>query len=379
MNRIFKVCAILLMVSFFNLGDAGHVKAVEIDLPKPTVSFHSIQVINMAVMSMRSSMYYDKGKMRTETSGTPMMGNMTVINREDKGVSWTLDNQAKTYKESPLKEEQTRAFAGMQVLEYEEVGVETIQGFDTRKYKAIFLDQQGNKGGGFFWFTEHNIAIKMDMVVKNEGQNHKISVRMEKLDIGPQAASLFEIPQGFSKGGGGLFGGMFGGGNSAMPPMQNIPPQAKQQYPPQVPQNMPPQASQPGVIYKNLPAQANGTVDLNFSHPSGSTGPLTVTVKVKDRTGAIQPRDTFFFSGPNINQSINVAKYGGEGVELHVEEQISHKPLAVYHAQTSSIPSAMDNSVVGAAKKGAEDGATDTIYNKSRDAVTKGLGKLFSW
>ncbi|MEH6593435.1 MAG: hypothetical protein V7746_24425, partial [Halioglobus sp.] len=62
-----------------------------------------------------------------------------------------------------------------------------------------------------FWFTEHNIPIKMDMVFKVKGENQKMSMAMSNLKIGPQDAALFELPDGYKEGQTSIFGKMFGG------------------------------------------------------------------------------------------------------------------------------------------------------------------------
>ena len=103
----------------------------------------------------------------------------------------------------------------MEVLEYSEVGTETIDGFKTRKFKARFRDQQGNEGEGFFWFTKHNIPIKMSMQVMMQGQSHTVTMHMQNLKVGGQRASLFEVPADYTRGSNNPFGGMFGGGQTA--------------------------------------------------------------------------------------------------------------------------------------------------------------------
>ena len=181
-------------------------------VPRPSVAYSGDQLMDMGVMTMNSKSYYDSGKMRVEMSGIPMVGEQVTVTREDLGLSWIINPGSKSYTENKLPKDHAQMFSGMEVLEYSQVGTDTIDGYPTRKFKAIFRDQQGNKGGGYFWFTEHNIPIKMDMVFKVNGQNQKMSMTTSNLQIGPQSAALFELPAGYKKGQAGMFGSLFGGG-----------------------------------------------------------------------------------------------------------------------------------------------------------------------
>ncbi|MEJ2604826.1 MAG: hypothetical protein P8172_16360 [Gammaproteobacteria bacterium] len=84
------------------------------------------------------------------------------------------------------------------LVEREVVGKETVNGFDTTKYKVVYEGPRG-KYGGFTWFTDDNIAVKSFAVSETDGERSRFRYEVKKLERGDQPDSLFVIPPNYRK------------------------------------------------------------------------------------------------------------------------------------------------------------------------------------
>ncbi|MFK7915799.1 MAG: DUF4412 domain-containing protein [Pseudomonadales bacterium] len=127
-------------------------------------------------------------------------GGMTgvLIMREDLGTAYMLMPEMNMYREMPEVEAKNQSHAQMDLSKVEKVGRETIGGFASTKYKTHFKDKDG-KGAGFVWVTDSGVPIKMDMIYKNRRmKGQRMTMELQDLQIRNQAASHFEIPNGYS-------------------------------------------------------------------------------------------------------------------------------------------------------------------------------------
>ena len=133
------------------------------------------------------------------------MQSVTIV-RRDRNLVWTLMPAQRMVSEADLKSarDPARAPTGEDVR-ISVVGNETVEGVATTKYKLIAKD---GEAGGFMWFTREGIAMKMDLLQKEEGKPSRMTLTLRNLKIGPQDAQLFEVPEGYSKMP--AFKGMFG-------------------------------------------------------------------------------------------------------------------------------------------------------------------------
>jgi hypothetical protein len=78
----------------------------------------------------------------------------------------------------------------------EKIGDETVEGHSATKYKMLMRDKSA---GGFMWFTDDGIPVKMDMLAREGKEKSRITMTLRNLKTGKQDASLFELPAGYSK------------------------------------------------------------------------------------------------------------------------------------------------------------------------------------
>lgn len=122
-----------------------------------------------------------------------------MINRSDKNVSWLLYPSLKRYMEIGSEQFDEQTGGDMDdVVTYEKVGTETVQGFLTDKYKVTIKNPDGNSGEGFFWLTSAGILVQMEIIITaDDGTQEKFLMFLRNLIIALQPAFLFEIPGDF--------------------------------------------------------------------------------------------------------------------------------------------------------------------------------------
>jgi outer membrane lipoprotein-sorting protein len=181
----------VLSLALFNAAALGA------SLPVPTVEYSADRQIETEKGTMTQKVYHAAGKERAEMQ----MGGMSsaMILRQDKKIAWMLMPAQKMYNEMDLG--QARQNMGpVSPGENPEItiaGKETVEGFETTKYKLVTADK---KYGGFMWFTAEGIAIKMDLLSREDaGKKSRMTMTLKNLKIGDQDDALFEVPAGYTK------------------------------------------------------------------------------------------------------------------------------------------------------------------------------------
>lgn len=184
-------------------------KSVAAGLPVPTVEYSADRVVETEAGTFTGKVYSAQGKERSETD----MGGMqsVMILRRDKELGWMLMPAHKMYQQLDLAQARQQSGAAPDdQVEISEVGSESIEGFDSTKYKLLMKD---GSAGGFVWITREGIPVKMDMLSKEGGKKSRMTVTLKNLTIGSQDPQLFELPGGYSAmpGMGGFAPGATGG------------------------------------------------------------------------------------------------------------------------------------------------------------------------
>jgi outer membrane lipoprotein-sorting protein len=174
---------------------AGALPAAEMPLPVPKAEYSGDRVIESAQGTLTQKVYSAAGKERMEMD----MGGMqsVMILRPDKKLAWMLMPAHRMYMELDLSQAKQQASSGPpDDVTIEKVGEEAVEGRSATKYKMLMRDKSA---GGFMWFTDDGIPVKMDMLSREGKQKSRITMTLRNLEIGRQDASLFELPAGYSK------------------------------------------------------------------------------------------------------------------------------------------------------------------------------------
>lgn len=137
----------------------------------------------------------DMSKMAKGEEKSNVMSKMININRGDKKVAYTLYPNKQKY--ITHKETEEGYLGEEPKVEKTKVGSETIDKHPTEKYKVKITYKNGESHEGFIW----NATDLDGMTIKSEVENKDFRITTELKNIVPKtpAASLFEIPAGFTE------------------------------------------------------------------------------------------------------------------------------------------------------------------------------------
>jgi hypothetical protein len=152
--------------------------------------FHMEIPIAVARNKMRMDM--DMSKMMKGDSQSPV-SKMSVIERGDKKVGYTLYPNTQKYMVNTEKE----SVDEKPKVEKIKVGREVIGKYHTDKYKVRIIYKDGKTEEGFIW----NARELRGMTIKSEVENKdfKITTEIKDIVLKTPAASLFEIPAGYTE------------------------------------------------------------------------------------------------------------------------------------------------------------------------------------
>ncbi len=161
------------------------------------VSYDAMRVIEAKEGRFSQKIHHAPGKQMTEINTDGMQGRMII--RNDLGKSYMVMSSVGMYREMDVNQALEQSGQSMNYHTVEKVGTETINGFNTTKYKTKFEDANG-KGAGFIWITNEGINIKSDMIYASTGmKGQRMKMELTNLNIRSQDPSLFEVPSGLQR------------------------------------------------------------------------------------------------------------------------------------------------------------------------------------
>lgn len=177
------------------------------EFPRPTVGYSADQHLRMEMGGRTFEMdghicsAIDKERKEMQFAGHTGIH----IVRRDKGVSWMLMPQNKSYREHVMGE--SMGNVGKRAPDWtrgadvklKKVGTEEVGGYETTKYRVTAKDKDSSTGEGFAWLTKQNIPVKLEGTFGVEGKTAKFWIEEKNIKIGKQDPSLFEIPPGYTK------------------------------------------------------------------------------------------------------------------------------------------------------------------------------------
>jgi hypothetical protein len=176
-------------------------------LPVPTVEYSADRVMETSAGTFNGRVYAARGRERAELEIEGMKSAMIL--KFDEKVGYMLMPAQKMYQTVDFAKARQQAGTGpTENVSISVVGREDVEGRSATKYKVLMKD---GSAGGFMWFTDEGIAVKMDLLVKSGGgKSDRMTVTLKNLQIGPQDPAVFEVPSGYTKMpsfGAGAFGG----------------------------------------------------------------------------------------------------------------------------------------------------------------------------
>ena len=123
-----------------------------------------------------------------------MAGAISIV-RLDKNITWVIIPEQKMYMEQPINPRMVSGVSEKMPGEIERtfLGNETVDGKAAAKYRII-AESSGERQTILQWSdTATSVPIKVS------AEDGSWSVEYRNLKVGPQEASVFEVPQGYSK------------------------------------------------------------------------------------------------------------------------------------------------------------------------------------
>ena len=138
--------------------------------------------------------YFADGKTRREMT---VMGRETVvIERPDKGVRWSLLPGMGMVAEYPIDRAQPDgppdpASSWREDVTLEKRGREEVNGVQADRYEV-----KAKGGGGDAWLTEQKVPVRYQGSFREGGRTSTMRMDFTNIQVGPQDAALFELPDG---------------------------------------------------------------------------------------------------------------------------------------------------------------------------------------
>jgi outer membrane lipoprotein-sorting protein len=195
-----KMKKILNLIIFATLISLSFSAGASEKMKEPTVEYSGDMVMESDQGSMTTKLNYALGgKQRMEISAGGQ--NTIMILRQDKKVSWVLMPQQNTYMEMSISDASKKTGTNVNDcdMDISSQGNETVNGVSATKSKVSMSCPDNTKYDGTMWVTKEGIMVKMDAVAGQGSTQGHIKIDLKNLKIGPQEASLFEIPAGYQK------------------------------------------------------------------------------------------------------------------------------------------------------------------------------------
>jgi hypothetical protein len=179
----------LLAVSFF---------ATQLQAAKPTDYSAEMVMLTGGQVMQTLKLYVSGQKSRVEGMTAGPLGPIVSIHRRDKRLTWVLYPSKQEYTEKVLSVSQSSGKPDLSSLDLgtlkkENLGRETVLGYTCTKMRVTM----GNMPNGRPMTATVWVADNIDLPIRLEVMG--IVQENRNLKIGPQPASLFEIPAGYRK------------------------------------------------------------------------------------------------------------------------------------------------------------------------------------
>ena len=216
MTRVLITGGMLLLASL-----AARAAELPEDWRNPEIAYEGTRLIQAGGHTMSSKFHYaPPGKHRQEMDQGGMQ--IVTILREDKGVIWSIIGPG-MYMETAFGEEVQGRDPGRglvlpddtEVVEFEELGRETVNGVDTTRYRILMRDDERDTEG-LYWLSDEKIPMRME-VTPQDGSYDTVVIETTDVSIGPQADALIELPAGAKAVSMGNLGALFGMGSGEQP------------------------------------------------------------------------------------------------------------------------------------------------------------------
>ncbi len=169
-------------------------------LARPSVEYRGELLMEAGRLALSGPIHYapEKERRSLKLHGSRIPAKVIII-RRDKRIVWVLDPSSRSYYRAPLPKSRgtsNRLLSGA-VIEKTKVGIESLDGIPTTRYKVKFAENESGRLVGDIWVTAENIVVRVDGKILKNKRSTPFHLRLTDLKIGKQPDELFEPPKGF--------------------------------------------------------------------------------------------------------------------------------------------------------------------------------------
>ena len=170
-------------------------------LTRPSVEYRGELLMEAGRLALSGPIHYapEKERRSLKLHGSRIPAKVIII-RRDKRVVWVLDPPSRSYYRAPLPKKSrgtlNRLLSGTGI-EKTKVGIESLDGIRTTRYKVKFAENKSGRLVGDMWVTAENIVVRVSGKVLKNKRSTPFHLRLTDLKIGKQPDDVFEPPKGF--------------------------------------------------------------------------------------------------------------------------------------------------------------------------------------
>jgi hypothetical protein len=140
-----------------------------------------------------------KARLEFEQSGQQIV----MILDETAAKAWMLLPLLSLYTEVPVQDFQAQAWESLDLLDFEKLDRETVNGHAATRFRIAWADANGNRGHGFHWVTDDGVPIRLDVTYDSpeprspDAPAERVVAELRNLEVAPQDPALFALPAGY--------------------------------------------------------------------------------------------------------------------------------------------------------------------------------------
>jgi hypothetical protein len=158
------------------------------------VSWEATRIVRVGERAIETRVHHTKLKERI--SAVVKGVELDLVLRFDRNLIWQMTPMFQLAAETDISAMDSPA--NIRVLSRSRVGIEKLGGSAVTRWKIVYQTRGGARHEGEYWQNAAGVHVKSRFAVTDpEGRQRKVELELRDLRVGPQPASLFEVPEGY--------------------------------------------------------------------------------------------------------------------------------------------------------------------------------------
>jgi hypothetical protein len=158
------------------------------------VSWEATRVVRVDGREIKTRVHH--AKLKERISAVVKGVELDLVLRYDRKLLWQMTSLFELAAETDISAMDTPA--NIRVLSRTRVGNEPVGGAPATHWRLSYQTQGGAKHEGEYWQNAAGVHVKSRFSVSDpEGKSRQVELELRDLQVGPQSADLFEVPEGY--------------------------------------------------------------------------------------------------------------------------------------------------------------------------------------